>query len=130
LQSLEEFYPRLQEQDHDKLEESRENKLKQILDRALENVGFNSIQSVDIWLKYIDFETERNNLILVNLLCWMALEVPLKDGKAVLDKSMGIIQNLFATIVERIESDPESDEIPQKYKEKCGKMIKMITSVD
>ena len=61
------------------------------MDRALENVGFNSIKSVDIWLKYIDFETMRNNLNFVNLLCWMALEVPLQDSNAILDKFVGIL---------------------------------------
>ena len=32
-------------------------------------------------MKYIDFETTRNNLSFVNLLCYMALETPLTDGQ-------------------------------------------------
>ena len=67
------------------------NKVKQVFDRAIENVGFNSTKSIDIWLKYIDFETMRNNLNFVNLLCWMALELPLKDIQAILDKYEGIL---------------------------------------
>ena len=42
--------------------------------------------SSEIWIKYIDFETTRNNLPLVNLLCYMALETPLIDGQEMLDK--------------------------------------------
>ena len=86
LEGLEEVYPKLQGEDHASLESERELKLKQAFERALENVGFSHMGSLEIWIKYIDFETTRNNLSLVNLLCYMALETPLTDGQQILDK--------------------------------------------
>lgn len=50
-----------------------------------------------IWTKYIEFETLRNNLIVVNLLCYMALEVPSK--RSVLDKYQVLIGTLYDDIV-------------------------------
>lgn len=61
--------------------------------------------SAEIWIKYIDFETMRNNLSLVNLLCYMALETPLLNGQVILDKYIGILENLYERIFERITAD-------------------------
>lgn len=61
--------------------------------------------SAEIWIKYIDFETMRNNLSLVNLLCYTALETPLLNGQVILDKYIGILENLYERIFERITAD-------------------------
>jgi len=42
----------------------------------------------------------RNNLSLVNVLCYMALELPLEDQPKILAKYIGILQNLFEKIYE------------------------------
>ena len=86
MEGLEETNKKLQGEDQAALESERELKLKQVFERALENVGFSHMASSEIWIKYIDFETTRNNLSLVNLLCYMALETPLTDGQQILDK--------------------------------------------
>lgn len=51
----------------------KDARMKAVLDRAIECVGHTRLDSAGLWLKYIDFETTRNNMALVNLLCYMAL---------------------------------------------------------
>jgi hypothetical protein len=51
----------------------KDAKMKAVLDRAMECVGHTRLDSACIWIKYIDFETMRNNMALVNLLCFMAM---------------------------------------------------------
>lgn len=133
LQELEDVYPRLQGEEHSVLEAEREKKVKLVFERALENVGHNSMASAEIWIKYIDFETMRNNLSLVNLLCYMALETPLLNGQVILDKYIGILENLYERIFERITADAkqqegeEDAEIPEKHRAKYKQIVDMIT---
>jgi len=51
----------------------KDTKMKQVLDKALESVGQSHMDSAPLWIKYIDFETTRNNLSMVNLLCYIAV---------------------------------------------------------
>ena len=53
-----------------------EEKCKQILERAIDNVG-QHMKGADIWQKYIDFEITLNNLGFVNLLCYLSIRTPL-----------------------------------------------------
>jgi hypothetical protein len=53
-----------------------EEKCKQILERALDNVG-QHMRGAEIWFKYIDFEMMNNNLGFVNLLCYLSVRTPL-----------------------------------------------------
>ena len=82
----------------------KDAKTKAILERAMESVGHTRVDSGCIWLKYIDFETIRNNVSLVNLLCYMAMQTPLRseDSQKVLGKYEGIINNLFEKIFQQI----------------------------
>lgn len=86
LSGLEEVYPLLKSVDHSLLETEREMKLKQVFDRAIDNIGFTHMGSTSIWIKYIDFEIMRNNLNLVNLYCFMALQTPLKGSDQIINK--------------------------------------------
>jgi hypothetical protein len=74
--------------------------MKLVLDRALEGVGHTRLDSASIWIKYINFETTRNNTALVNLLCYMALQTPFSggDSKTVLTKYENILNTLFDEI--------------------------------
>jgi len=62
------------------LQENREEQLKQFFESCLDNLGDVNVNCVQIWIRYIDFETMRNNLALVNLLCYMALEQPMEGN--------------------------------------------------
>jgi len=75
----------------------KDAKMKAIFERAMESVGHTRVDSGSIWLKYIDFEIMRNNMALVNLLCYMAVSTPLKsdDSQKLLTKYEGILNNLF-----------------------------------
>jgi hemerythrin len=52
-----------------------EEKYKQILERAIDNVG-QHMKGGEIWMKYIDFETANNHLGFMNLLCYMSIKTP------------------------------------------------------
>lgn len=108
LQDLEDIYPKLTGEDHDALESARENKLKTIFDKALENVGFLCSSSSDIWTKYINFETTNNNLTQVNLLCFMALENPLHKREELFKRYVSILENLYDEIKELLKEDQSS----------------------
>lgn len=53
-----------------------EEKCKQILERALDNVG-QHMRAADIWQKYIDFEIMNNNLGFASLLSFLSVKTPL-----------------------------------------------------
>lgn len=108
LQDLEDIYPKLTGEDHDALEAARENKLKTIFDKALENVGFLCSSSSDIWTKYINFETTNNNLTQVNLLCFMALENPLHKREELFKRYVSILENLYDEIKDLLKEDQSS----------------------
>jgi hypothetical protein len=108
LQDLEDIYPKLTGEDHDALEATRESKLKTVFEKALENVGFLSCSSFDIWTKYITFETTNNNLTQVNLLYFMALENPLHQGEEILKQYVSTLENLYDEIKERLKEDEGS----------------------
>lgn len=78
----------------------KDAKTKAILERAMESVGHTRVDSGCIWLKYIDFEIIRNNMALVNLLCYMAVSTPLRseDAQQLLAKYEGILNNNFEEI--------------------------------
>lgn len=84
----------------------KDERMKTIFERAMESVGHTRVDSGSIWLKYIDFEIMRNNMALVNLLCYMALSTPLRteDSQKLLAKYEGILNNLFEQIFNEIMS--------------------------
>ena len=115
-------------------EAKKEMKLAQIFDKALDNVALHDMDSAEIWLKYIDFEILRNNMAKVNLLCFMAMETPLKEEKLkeVRDKYVTILTNSFEVIFEAITSDSKEEgeadpPIPEKYTQNHKKVVKLIT---
>jgi hypothetical protein len=120
LQDLEDIYPKLTGEDHDALESARESKLKIVFEKALENVGFLSCSSFDIWTKFITFETTNNNLTQVNLLYFMALETPLHKREEVLKQYVSTLENLYDEIKERLKEDGASGfaKTDQKFREK------------
>ena len=76
-----------------------------------------NVDSAQIWLKYIDFETTRNNLAVVNLLCWMALEQPMVEGQRLLEKYTETLNSLLKDIIGSFEST-EQKTLLTKYKDK------------
>jgi len=68
------------------LETKREAKQIKLYERAIENIGSTHIGAAKIWASYIDFETMRNNLAKVNLLCFKALETPMQNNTQILTK--------------------------------------------
>jgi hypothetical protein len=56
-----------------------EDKYKQILERALDNVG-QHMKGGEIWSKYIDFEVANNHLGFMNLLCYLSIKTPLLES--------------------------------------------------
>ena len=61
---------------HHYMNNSDEEKTRQILERALDNVGHH-MQGAEIWTEFIDFELMLNHVGFVNLLCYMAIKTPL-----------------------------------------------------
>ena len=76
LEKLDDIYESICGDNLTDLESEREQKMKQIFERAIDNVGFTHVDATEIWTHYIDFETLRNNLTIVNLLCYLSLEQP------------------------------------------------------
>jgi len=76
-----------------------------------------NVDSAQMWLKYIDFETTRNNLAVVNLLCWMALEQPMVEGQRLLEKYTETLNSLLKDIIGSFEST-EQKTLLTKYKDK------------
>ena len=110
----------------------KDAKMKAVLDRATECVGHTRLDSACIWIKYIDFETTRNNITLVNLLCYMAVQTPFNgdDSKNVLAKYEGILNNLFEKIFQEItqaDGQDGSSQIPDRYKSQQAELVKLIT---
>ena len=111
----------------------KDAKMKAILERAMESVGHTRADSGCIWLKYIDFETMRNNVAMINLLCYMAMQTPLRseDSQKVLAKCEGILNNLFEQIFQQItlaeSQDATSLQIPDRYKPQQDELVKLIT---
>ena len=81
-----------------------------MFEKAIDTVGQTHFDAMPIWLKYIDFEKVRNNLSIVNILCYMALETPMADNITILSsRYMGILNSLFEKIFESITGpDAES----------------------
>ena len=52
------------------LQYARETKLKDFLEKCIETYGEVRSDCVELWVRYIDFETMRNNLALANALCF------------------------------------------------------------
>ena len=66
----------------------------------MDSICLHNMQSGQIWLKYIDFELLRNNLIFVNVLYYMAAKTPLggDDNQQLMLRYLSFIQNLYETI--------------------------------
>lgn len=56
-----------------------------MFEKAIDTVGFNNLGSVKIWLKFIEMEIKKKNIVIVNLLYFLALETPLENEK-IIDK--------------------------------------------
>jgi len=54
----------------EELNDEGEAKLQQMFEKSIETIGHTDFSSTPIWQKYIDFETMRNNLAFVNVLCF------------------------------------------------------------
>lgn len=113
-------------------QDDKDAKMKAVLDRAMECVGHTRLDSACIWIKYIDFETTRNHMALVNLLCFMAMQTPFnaEDSKKVLAKYEGILNNLFEKIFQEItqaDSQEGGAQIPDRYKSQQAELVKLIT---
>ena len=48
-----------------------------MFEKAIDTVGFNNVDSGKIWLKFIEMEKNKKNMVIVNLLFFLALETPL-----------------------------------------------------
>ena len=48
-----------------------------MFEKAIDTVGFNNFDSGKIWLKFIEMEKNKKNMVIVNLLFFLALETPL-----------------------------------------------------
>ena len=48
-----------------------------MFEKAIDTVGFNNVDSGKIWLKFIEMEKNKKNMVIVNLLYFLALETPL-----------------------------------------------------
>lgn len=110
----------------------KDARMKAVLDRAIECVGHTRLDSACIWIKYIDFETTRNNMALVNLLCYMALQTPFSgdDSKKLLGKYENILNSLFEKIFQEItqaEGQDGGSQIPERYKSQQAELVKLIT---
>ena len=80
--------------------EDKDSRKKVVLDKALEAVGHHRHDSGCLWIEYINFEYKRNNKALVNLLCYMAMQTPLRteDSQFLLQKYEGILSSWFEQI--------------------------------
>ena len=71
LTNLEDTYPNLSMGSQlSDLQQEREMKLKEFFERCIDTYGEVRTDCVDLWIKYIDYETMRNNLCLANALCF------------------------------------------------------------
>jgi hypothetical protein len=109
----------------------KDTKMKQVLDKALESVGQSHMDSAPLWIKYIDFEITRNNLAMVNLLCYIAVQTPFNGdmSKKILDKYEKILKTLFESIFKEItqSSQQSNSSIPDRFKEQQTTVVTMIT---
>ncbi len=48
-----------------------------MFEKAIDTAGFNNVGSARIWLKFIETEKKKKNMLIVNLLYFLALETPL-----------------------------------------------------
>ena len=84
-----------------------------------------------LWIKYIDFEITRNNLAMVNLLCYIAVQTPFNGdmSKKILDKYEKILKTLFESIFKEItqSSQQSNSSIPDRFKEQQTTVVTMIT---
>lgn len=84
--------------------DDKDARKKGVLDRALEAVGHYRLDSGCLWIEYINFEYKRNNKALVNLLCYMAMQTPLRteESQFLLSKYEGILASWFEQIFQDI----------------------------
>lgn len=62
-----------------------EEKQRYMFEKAIDTAGFNNLESAKIWLKFIEMEKNKRNMLIVNLLYFLALETPLQNEK-IIDK--------------------------------------------
>jgi len=67
------------------IDNADEDKCKQILERAMDNVGHH-MKAGEIWQHFIDFETAQNHMGFVNLLGYLAIKTPLLDTDSIVEK--------------------------------------------
>jgi hypothetical protein len=85
LTKLDDVYPAiLQSEELAEVQNQREQNLKNFFESCMENFMLTNPQCVKLWMAYIEFETLRNNLPMVNVLCYMALSTSLKSSSQVL----------------------------------------------
>lgn len=58
-----------------------------MFEKAIDTAGLNNIGSAKIWLKFIEMEKKKRNMLIVNLLYFIALETPLQNEKIIEDYS-------------------------------------------
>ncbi|CDW82944.1 pre-mrna-processing factor [Stylonychia lemnae] len=100
-----------------------EDKCKQIFERAVDNVG-QHMKGLEIWTKYMDFETTLNHMSFVNLLGYLSVKTPLIGTEEAETKYLEIIENLYDPICEEV-NNPEIV-VPEKYKAKYEELVKLM----
>lgn len=83
-------------------------------------MGLYDFSSTPIWMKYIDFETMRNNLSFVNVLCYVAIDTPLADKQSLLRKYLGLASTLFEQFLEESSS--------AKFQEKSKQLRELMVT--
>ena len=82
-----------------------------VYEKAKQSVGIH-MKSTNIWKNYINFETSRNNLAVVNQICYQVLKTPLVEQKIIYDLYRAIIESLFERIFEAtVSSGSSQDEL-------------------
>lgn len=107
LTELEDVYPNICDQGSlEASQNQREEMLETFFESCLENVCVSDPGSIQVWLRYADFETMRNNLVALNTICYFGLEQNLDQVSLLEQKYIGILQTLFENIYKSSDSPP------------------------
>lgn len=94
---------------------------KGVFERAIQAVG-KHMKSDQIWLMYIDFETQFMHWGFINLLFFMAAQTPLVKHEDILDRYLDTIENFHSSIIDDIQSG--QFQLPDRYAEQYTELGK------
>lgn len=80
------------------------------------------MKSDQIWLMYIDFETQFMHWGFINLLFFMAVQTPLVKHEEILDRYLDTVENFHGSIIEDIQSG--QFQLPDRYTEQYTELGK------